>query len=294
MKREQLIYLPKLADKRGNLSFIEARKHIPFTIARTYWIYNTPVEQERGGYALKTQHEFIIALSGSFDVVIDDGDSKRIYTLNRSDIGLYVPNTLWRSIGNFSANAICLILASELYDENDYIRSYETVKSIGSPLSNPIKKDQQEQLDIKDSTVYKSISDCSLIDLSMIKSRIGRIIPIQGKENIPFDIERVFYIYDIPSGVERGMHAHKTCDELLIAANGSFEVELDDGTNKKTLLLDSPMFGLHIPPGVWAAQKKYSSDAICLVLASEEYKSENYINTYSDFKKYRKDGDQNI
>ena len=101
MKREQIIELPKVTDRRGNLSFIEAEKHIPFPIARAYWIYDIPGGQKRGSHAFKSQHEVIIALSGSFDVMLDDGNQKRVHTLNRSYMALYVPNMLWRSLGNF-------------------------------------------------------------------------------------------------------------------------------------------------------------------------------------------------
>ena len=121
----QLIQLPKILDDRGNLTFIESENHIPFKIKRTYWIYDVPGGQKRGGHAYKKLQEFIIALSGSFDVVIDDGENKKVFTLNRSYYGLYVPNMLWRSMENFSTNALCLNLASEHYSENDYIRDYD-------------------------------------------------------------------------------------------------------------------------------------------------------------------------
>ena len=121
----QIIKLPKIEDDRGNLSFIESENHIPFEIKRVYWIYDVPGGQKRGGHAYKKLHEFIVALSGSFDVVIDDGKNKKAFTLNRSYYGLYVPNMLWRSLENFSTNALCLNLASEHYFENDYLRNYD-------------------------------------------------------------------------------------------------------------------------------------------------------------------------
>ena len=121
----QIIKLPKIEDDRGNLSFIESENHIPFEIKRVYWIYDVPGGQKRGGHAYKKLHEFIVALSGSFDVVIDDGKNKKVFTLNRSYYGLYVPNMLWRSLENFSTNALCLNLASEHYFENDYLRNYD-------------------------------------------------------------------------------------------------------------------------------------------------------------------------
>jgi dTDP-4-dehydrorhamnose 3,5-epimerase-like enzyme len=121
----KLIQLPKILDERGNLSFIESELHIPFKIERTYLIYDVPGGETRGGHAYKELQEFIVALSGSFDVVLDDGFEKKTYSLNRSYYGLYVPNMIWRGLENFSTNAQCMILASEKYNEYDYIRDYD-------------------------------------------------------------------------------------------------------------------------------------------------------------------------
>lgn len=295
MIREQIIELPKVIDRRGNLSFIEARKHIPFNIARAYWVYDVPGGQYRGSHAFKSQHEVIIALSGSFDVILDDGKQKRTYTLNRSYNALYIPNMIWRSLDNFSTNALCLVIASNPYNEEDYIRNYREFKKLLGSVKE--KTDTQTSVikDIKGLLhEYNTVFDCSLIEFPVIKNRAGNITPVQSFENIPFGIERVFYIYDIPSGAKRGMHAHKTCHEILVATSGSFEVELDDGTNRKTILLNNPIRGLHIPPGVWATEKEYSSGVICLALASEKYDSEDYINTYADFKRYRQNEDRDL
>lgn len=124
----QIVELPKFLDKRGNLSFIEEFKHLPFKIERTYWIYDVPGGERRGGHAYKDNEEFIVALSGSFDVVLDDGNEKTIYSLNRSYYGLYVPKGIWREMNNFSTNSLALILASTPYNEEDYIREYEEFK----------------------------------------------------------------------------------------------------------------------------------------------------------------------
>jgi dTDP-4-dehydrorhamnose 3,5-epimerase-like enzyme len=120
-----IINLPKIHDQRGNLTFLEGKKHIPFKIQRTYWIYDVPGGEFRGGHAYKTLHEFIIAVSGSFDVILDDGLQKKQFSLNRSYHGLYVPKLIWRSMQNFSTNSLCLVLASESYNADDYLRSYE-------------------------------------------------------------------------------------------------------------------------------------------------------------------------
>jgi len=122
----KIIALPKFEDPRGNLSFVEEKNHIPFKINRTYWIYDVPGGQVRGGHAFREQKEFIIALSGSFDVVVDDSSNKQVYSLNRSYYGLYIPNGLWRQMENFSTNSFSIVLSSTKYEELDYIRDYET------------------------------------------------------------------------------------------------------------------------------------------------------------------------
>ncbi|MDY5490187.1 MAG: FdtA/QdtA family cupin domain-containing protein [Butyricimonas virosa] len=121
----QIINLPKFLDARGNLSFVEQFKHIPFEIQRTYWIYDVPGGEARGGHAYKENQEFIVALSGSFDVILDDGKEKKTFSLNRSYYGLYIPKGIWREIDNFSSNSLALVLASTKYKEDDYVYDYE-------------------------------------------------------------------------------------------------------------------------------------------------------------------------
>ncbi|HOS17098.1 MAG TPA: FdtA/QdtA family cupin domain-containing protein [Bacteroidales bacterium] len=126
--KSKIINLPRILDARGNLSFVEELKHIPFRIERTYWIYDVPGGEKRGGHAYKNNQEFIIALSGSFDVVLDDGKKQEVFSLNRSYYGLYVPQGLWREMNNFSTNSLALVLASTPYVPEDYIYNYETFK----------------------------------------------------------------------------------------------------------------------------------------------------------------------
>lgn len=120
-----VIQLPKFLDARGNLSVIEEMKDLPFKIERTYWIYDVPGGERRGGHAYKENNEFIVAMSGSFDVHLDDGKEKKTFHLNRSYYGLYVPKGLWREMDNFSTNSLALVLSSTKYDVNDYIRDYD-------------------------------------------------------------------------------------------------------------------------------------------------------------------------
>jgi len=120
----RLVDLPKITDVRGNLTFVESTRHIPFQIKRVFYLYDVPGGAERAGHALKTCHQFLIAMSGSFDVVLDDGRARQSFHLNRSYYGLYVPPLTWREMHNFSSGSVCLVIASEFYDESDYYRDY--------------------------------------------------------------------------------------------------------------------------------------------------------------------------
>ena len=128
MEQPVIINLPKILDKRGSLSFIEAKKHIPFVIQRSYWIYDVPGGEVRGGHAYRENKEFIVALSGSFDVVLHDGLKEQVFHLNRSYYGLYVPQMMWRRMENFSTNSLALVLSSTNYEQTDYIRDFEQFK----------------------------------------------------------------------------------------------------------------------------------------------------------------------
>jgi len=134
-----------------------------------------------------------------------------------------------------------------------------------------------------------TVFDCSLYQLEKKHEEQGNLTYVYNGIHIPFDVKRVFYSYDIPGGEARGAHAHKKCHQFLVAASGSFEVVLDDGVNKRTVLLNRPFYGLHVPPGIWAMEQGFSSGSICLVLASEGYLEEDYIRNYEDFVMYRKE-----
>lgn len=125
IKDVKIIELPKFADPRGNLSFVEQLNHIPFEIKRTYWIYDVPGGESRGGHAFRQNEEFIVALSGAFDVIVDDGKEKKAFALNRSYYGLYIPAGLWREMKNFSTNSLALEFGSIHYDRADYVEDYE-------------------------------------------------------------------------------------------------------------------------------------------------------------------------
>ena len=128
LENVKIINLPKIADERGNLSIIENVKNIPFTMKRVHWIYDVPGGIDRGGHALKENEEFIVALSGSFDVLLDDGKEKKVVSLKRSYYGLYIPNGIWRVMNDFSTNALALVLSSKDFSDDDYILDYEEFK----------------------------------------------------------------------------------------------------------------------------------------------------------------------
>lgn len=291
----KILGLPKIEDPRGNLSIIEQGKQIPFDIKRVYWIYDVPGGKDRGAHAYKENEEFIVALSGSFDVVLDDGKSKQIFPLNRSYCGLYVPKGMWRTMSNFSTNSLALVLSSSEYDENDYIMDYEQflkwrkdpsfVTSSSDSKTSSIEREGKAMFKAGEGN---SVFDCSLCELNKMHDPEGNLTYMYENVHVPFPINRVFYSYDIPGGEDRGAHAHKECHQFIIAASGAFEVVLDDGINKRTVQLNRPFWGLHVPPGIWASEQGFSSGSICLVLASHGYSEDDYIRNYDDFLDYVK------
>lgn len=293
LDKYEIVSLPKLTDPRGNLSIIEQLKHVPFPIKRVHWIYDVPGGMNRGGHAYKETQEFIVALSGSFDVEIDDGKEKKLFPLNRSYYGLYVPNGFWRTMTNFSTNSLALVLSSTDYDGLDYVMDYEEFK-IWRKDSSRIPQKTANVTSVKVNTpVFKfnvkecnSVNDCSLCELIKMHDQEGNLTYIYENVHVPFDVNRVFYSYDIPGGEDRGAHAHKHCHQFIVAASGSFEVALDDGVNQRIVQLNRPFWGLHVPPGIWAAEQNFSSGAICLVLASEKYIEDDYIRDYDSYLKY--------
>lgn len=132
-----------------------------------------------------------------------------------------------------------------------------------------------------------SIYNCNVLELPKIENRSGNITPINSLVEVPFDIKRIYYLYDVPGGVERGGHAHKELYQLIVAASGSFDVLLDDGVNKKTVNLNRPYYGLYVMPGIWRELMNFSSGAICMVLASQLYSENDYIRDYKNFIQFK-------
>lgn len=287
MKQCKIIDLPKIQDPRGNLTFLQNPDHLPFKVERVFWIYDVPGGEVRGGHAFKKQEEVIIAISGSFDVVIDNGNVKQVFHLNRSYKGLHVPAGKWRSMENFSTNSLALVLASTPYNEDDYIRSYEEFinKTYSSSTAATIKKKKEERAKLD--MTQTSIDDCTILELDINHKDKGNITVVENDTEVPFDINRVYYLYDVPGGEDRGGHAHKDLYQLIIAAGGSFDITLDDGKNKKKITLNRPYQGLYVVPGIWRDIDNFSSGSTCLVLASHTYNESDYLRDYKEFLIYK-------
>lgn len=298
VKDVKIIELPKFLDARGNLSFAEQLNHIPFEIKRTYWIYDVPGGEERGGHAFKENQEFVVALSGAFEVVVDDGKLKKSFLLNRSYYGLYIPQGLWRTMENFSTNSLAIEFGSEHYTEKDYIRDYDEYlrwreESSRSLISSRVKEykplNPLKNLNPLNPERKYNVFDCTMVELDRHHSdRKGNLSVVENGQTLPFDVKRVYYLYDVPGGENRGAHAHKELSQLIIAASGSFTVTLDDGKCKRSFFLNRPYQGLYVKPGMWRDLEDFSSGAVCMVLASDVYLKEDYIRDYKEFLEFRK------
>lgn len=284
----KIIELPKFLDERGNLSFAENCNQIPFSIKRTYWLYDVPGGISRGGHAEKNNEELVVALSGAFEIMVDDGNTQKTFTLNRSYYGLYIPKGLWREIKNFSTNAVALEFGSIEYDVNDYIRDYnEFLRFCKQPFySTRDSKGVDSSIMLQERVC--DVFDCTMIELDKHHSnRNGNLTVVENGKTLPFDVKRAYYLYDVPGGESRGAHAHKELEQLIIAASGSFTVTLFDGKVKRSFFLNRPYQGLYVKPGIWRDLDDFSSGAVCLVLASEIYKKDDYIRDYNEFLEFR-------
>ena len=288
MNKPELIELPKFLDERGNLSFFENDNQLPFAIKRVHWIYDVPGGEERGGLAYKETEEFIVAMSGSFDVLVDDGVQQYHFSLNRSYMGVYIPAGTWRTITNYSTNAVAVIAASTHYDQQDAIRNYDQFKLWSEKPHEAMKFHDMPLMYLTNAKSY-SVYDCGIVTFDRHHSqRKGDISVIENGETIPFDVKRIYYLYDVPGGESRGSHGHKQLEQLIIAVSGAFTVTLDDGNVRRSFTLNRPYQGLLVKPGIWRTLDDFSSGSVCLVLASEKYKAEDYIRDYNDFIEYRK------
>ena len=187
---------------------------------------------------------------------------------------------------NFSTNSIALVLASTPYHDSDYMRHLEDFRIFASKpsgIANEIKSNNLHFTNPAFEAGTTSVHDCKVIELDKNHRDKGNITVVENGDVVPFDINRVYYLYDVPGGEERGGHAHKELYQILIAAGGSFDVVLDDGKEKRTISLNRPYQGLKIVPGIWRELVNFSSGSCCLVLASHRYEERDYIREYGEF-----------
>lgn len=306
LSEPRLIDLPKIPDPRGNLSFIENEAQIPFRIARCYWIYDVPGGEVRHGHAFHHATELIVALSGSFDIVVTAPDgSETTYHMARSYKGLLLPPMTWRRLDNFSTNSVAMVLSSTPYMPEDYIEDLGTYRSICknglsyySPSIIPTAcpggdGHNHGTLDSKgltgiDSHSTSRLGDCRIIELPRHRHANGSLTVVDNRCSI-FNVKRVFYLYDVPGDSSRGGHSHREAQEIMTAASGSFDVTLSDGHDTRTFSLNRPYRGLYIPAGIWRNLDNFSSGAVSLVLTSELYSEHDYVRDYEVFKRLTAD-----
>lgn len=286
MQGISLIDLPKITDPRGNLSFIQYGPALPFDIKRCYWIYDVPGAHARRGRALRQTWEMIVPLSGSFDVKID---GERGVHLCRGDKGLLVPPMHWREIDNFSTNSVALVLASTVYDESDYIRDFTQWKHSAAEAryTASVSEGQRSGLVTVPPAGHiapDTLEECRMMALPRHEDPDGSLTEVEHTVRYPFAVKRVFYLYDVPAGSERGGHAHHKARELIVAVSGAFTVRLTDGKRVRTFHLDRPFQALYVERGVWRTLDDFSSGAVCLVLTSEEFSEEDYIRDYDTYR----------
>lgn len=283
--RPSIIELPKIFDPRGNLSFIQDFSQVPFKIRRAYWIYDVPGGELRHGHAFRSSAELIVALSGSFDVVVTNADgTEDTYHLSRSYYGLLVPPQTWRRLDNFSTNSVAFILSSTLYDESDYIRDFDIFRSLGkmTPDQQPTAV-PDNTLPQDDPHLTSSLDDCRIVSLPRIRHKNGSLTAVQNTPDAELPIARTFYLYDVPGDSVRGGHSHFLSKEYIIAASGCFDVVLSDGEKKRRFTLRRPYEALYVPTGIWRSLDNFSSGSVSLVLTTHPYSEADYVRSEEDF-----------
>jgi dTDP-4-dehydrorhamnose 3,5-epimerase-like enzyme len=262
-ERCELVSLPQIPEPRGNLTALEELVHLPFRIGSVRWFYDLPagtswsVSQRGVGDAL------IVALSGSFDVVVG---ARRI-RLGRASTGLHVPASVGWTVEDPATNSVGLIISSE------------------PTRPHRVRADQADRAASRGLNPHSTIDDCRRIRLPRHRRGRGSTTEVLPKAEIPFDVLRVYYLYDVPGGAERGGHAHRTLEQVLVSLAGSFDVVLKDGRRVKTIRLDRAHSGVFIATGIWRELRNFSSGAICLALASAPYDEADYIREYGDFRR---------
>jgi len=284
--------ITKIPDLRGNLSFLECGKGLDFDICRVYWIYDIPADAARFGRALRSTAEVIVSIAGSFDVVTDDGHSHRSrITLSRPWHAVKLPPMTWRRLENFTSGSVVMVITSRPYDEADYIRDYAEfiVCCKDRPDETPSTESTFSRITVNynvDNHAISSVQDCRMVSLDVHRHPGGGALSVVDNAcpQKLFDINRVYYLYDVPADSVRGGHSHFHDNKLMIAVSGSFDVVVDDGGQKKRITLNRPYQALFVPAGIWRTMESFASGSVCLVLTSERFSEDDYVRDYDHFR----------
>tara|TARA_B100000963_G_scaffold335460_1_gene329601 strand:+ start:4566 stop:5423 length:858 start_codon:yes stop_codon:yes gene_type:complete len=277
--------LPKISDPRGNLTFIESENHISFKINCVKWYYDLFNQEELKICTNPNSQNFIIALTGSFNVLLEKKNEE--ISLKKSNFGHLISNVSEINLNNLSTNSVVLILSSEYFNiknNNEEDRLYQISENYTSLMN---KKSMNYQNTLND-FFSNTVRDCKKISLNTVVNKEFKKTITENLKSVPFEIKRVYYLYDIPGGEERGGHAHKDLYQYIIAASGSFDVTINDGIDEKTVNMNRSYESIIIKPGIWRELSNFSSGSICLVLASDYYKESDYIRSFKEFKNLKK------
>ena len=274
-KAYRTIQIPQICDPRGNLSFVEEEAQLPFTVGKVEWIYDIPALASVEGNAFPPVRQLIVALSGSFNVEItaEEGNTD-VVPLNSPGLGLIIEAGVQRRLAHFSTNAVCLLVSAapaEFCHCNSAADSSLVTPSMVGLHSH----------------TSSSIAQCRLIELprTMPAGNRGGICSIDNCSGSPFQIRRVYYLYDLPCDAERGGHSHKQSLTLLVAVSGCFDVTLDDGAGgSRTFTLNRPYQALFVPTGLWRTLENFSSGSVCLSLSSTLFAETDYVREYDLFR----------
>ena len=266
----RLLQLPQVPDARGSLTALEELVHVPFRFGRVRWFYDFPAGSTWPRTEPRFGDELIVALSGSFDVLVGDRGASGPVHLDRASTGLHVPAAVGWGIDNASTNSVGLVISSQ---PTHHPRSARTRVEDGS----------RDAL-MPDTTV----EDCPLLALGRNRQGQGSMTNVIPRVDVPFEIPRIYYLYDVPGGGSRGGHAHRGLEQVLVAVAGSFDVELNDGRCDRIIRLDRSHTGAHIAPGIWRELTNFSSGAICLTLASAPYDEADYVRGYDEFRREKR------
>ena len=261
----RLLTLPQIPEPRGNLTALEELVDLPFRIGSVRWFYDVPAGASWSAGQPGLGRAVVIALSGSFDVVVDQPAGSSRIRLSRASTAVTVPAGARCGVHDASTNCVGLVISSQ------------------RPRW-PVAEPDQEPKTLPFNT---TVDDCSMTSLGRKHGRERSTTEVVSRTGVPFELTRVYYLYDVPAGASRGGHAHLQLEQVLIAAAGSFDVVLDDGRRVKPVRLDRPEFGISISTGIWRELQNFSSGAICLALASAPYEEADYIRDYGEFRRMK-------